>query len=771
MSSPPAVTPRRRARWRARKPDGSATSCGPRARSPRGSTSALYEVSEAVRGRGLNVELVTADLGGDVADRVVAPLREAVHITLLAAQEFVGAERAVVRAVSDAGDISVTVRHHVGGFVPGTDSLYERRLAALGPLLAPISGRVETWSEAQSGVRVTLTVSDITETVAGSSSPAQAGPSVERLAPVLPGDGAVSIETDATPGWFDPGRPLDRGVLPDERAEADRTIFTLFMAWRWSGLATGVAALIAGRRRYRSPAAAVTQLGVALAESAWLARSIRRDGYRFGRRGRLVDGAASVALLVAGRANLVDEDLWTWINWTPWSFAANAVAGQAVSDGSFHANAATAGIISVAGATLAARSTDRIVNGVGLASCFAVGQVFVRQIRNGARRLEVARAAAVEEGRVLASERERSRQLRLLHDGALQTLETVGSGRYADLSGVRALAREEAQRLEDELAGTMAPEVTLVEAITSLVREHGRFGLHIDLSVEGATEPLPRVRRALQDAANEALTNVRKHAGISQAQVSITRAGGGVQVAIHDQGAGFDPTQRAGFGTVESIVRRMAEVGGRAEIESRDRERNQSDVVGADMISVAIVDDHPVYRQGLAMVVDNAEDLELVGEAKSIEDFDKLESSVDVVLLDLHLPGIDGSAGVAHVCDAGYRALVVSAAGTPEDVIDAIAAGAVGYLTKETDADEITRAIRTVAAGDTYVSPTLASYLLRAEKSASEYQLTKREPRRVGPVGGRGAGPRHRGAALHRHHHRALASRADPRQDRCPSPG
>jgi signal transduction histidine kinase len=535
---------------------------------PTGLDSALYEVSEAVRGRGLNVELVTADLGGEIADRFVAPLREAVHITLLAAHEFVGAERAVVRAVSDDGDVSVTVRHHVGGFVPGTDSLYERRLAALGPLLAPISGRVETWSEAHSGVRVTFTVSDVAETVARPSLTAEPGRSVERMAPVPPKDAGVSVEADSTAGWFDPARPLGRGVIPDERAEADRTVFTLFMAWRWSGLATGVAALIAGRRRYRSPAAAVTQLGMAVAESAWLARSIRRDGYRFGSRGRLVDGATAVALLVAGRANLVDEDLWTWINWTPWSFAANAVAGQAVGDGRFRANAATAAVISVAGATLAARSTDRVVNGVGMASCFAVGQVFVRQIRNGARRLEVARAAAVEEGRVLASERERSRQLRLLHDGALQTLETVGSGRYADLTGVQALAREEAQRLNDELAGTMAPEVTLVEAISSLVREHGRFGLDIDLSVDGATEPPPRVRRALQEAANEALTNVRKHAGTSLTQVSITRAGGGVQVAIHDEGAGFDPTQRAGFGTVESIVRRMAEVGGRAEIES-----------------------------------------------------------------------------------------------------------------------------------------------------------------------------------------------------------
>ena len=121
------------------------------------------------------------------------------------------------------------------------------------------------------------------------------------------------------------------------------------------------------------------------------------------------------------------------------------------------------------------------------------------------------------------------------------------------------------------------------------------------------------------------------------------------------------------------------------------------------MIAVTIVDDHPVYRQGLAMAVDDAPDLELVGEAKSIEDFDKLETRPDVVLLDLHLPGIEGSAGVAHVCETGHRVLVVSAAGTPDAVVDAIAAGAAGYLTKETDAEEITNAVRIVAGGDTNV--------------------------------------------------------------------
>jgi DNA-binding NarL/FixJ family response regulator len=145
------------------------------------------------------------------------------------------------------------------------------------------------------------------------------------------------------------------------------------------------------------------------------------------------------------------------------------------------------------------------------------------------------------------------------------------------------------------------------------------------------------------------------------------------------------------------------------------------------VISVAIVDDHPVYRQGLAMAVEQADDLELAGDAGSIEAFDALGVRPDVVLLDLHLPGVGGATGVAHVCDEGNRVLVVSAAGAPDDVIDAIAAGAAGYLTKEADAAEITRAVRTVASGGTYVSPTLASYLLKAERATATPSLTARE--------------------------------------------
>lgn len=148
------------------------------------------------------------------------------------------------------------------------------------------------------------------------------------------------------------------------------------------------------------------------------------------------------------------------------------------------------------------------------------------------------------------------------------------------------------------------------------------------------------------------------------------------------------------------------------------------------MIRVAIVDDHPLYRQGLATAVEAAGDLELVSSSKSIEEFDANRPEANVVLLDLHLPGLSGAAGVAHVSGLGFAVLVVSAAGTPDDVLDAIGAGAGGYLTKDADGDEITRAVRLVAEGGSYVSPTLASYLLRASRAGTERDrlaLTERE--------------------------------------------
>jgi DNA-binding NarL/FixJ family response regulator len=123
--------------------------------------------------------------------------------------------------------------------------------------------------------------------------------------------------------------------------------------------------------------------------------------------------------------------------------------------------------------------------------------------------------------------------------------------------------------------------------------------------------------------------------------------------------------------------------------------------------------------------------LRLVASAGSVEELDrKGRTDAQVVVLDLGLPGMGGAEAVRHLCDAGARVLVVSAAAARRDVLDAITGGAAGYLTKSAEPVEIVQAVELVAAGETYVSPTLASFLLQAAeetRSESALTLTKRE--------------------------------------------
>ena len=145
------------------------------------------------------------------------------------------------------------------------------------------------------------------------------------------------------------------------------------------------------------------------------------------------------------------------------------------------------------------------------------------------------------------------------------------------------------------------------------------------------------------------------------------------------------------------------------------------------MISIAVIDDHPVFRQGLAQAV-TVDDMTLLLTAASVEDFDARVREVPaVVILDLGLPGMRGGQAVEHLCKRGMKVLVVSAQGERDSVVDAMGAGASGYLTKSSEPAEITAAVRAIAGGQTYVSPTLASYLLQSAKGKSALDLSPRE--------------------------------------------
>ena len=156
------------------------------------------------------------------------------------------------------------------------------------------------------------------------------------------------------------------------------------------------------------------------------------------------------------------------------------------------------------------------------------------------------------------------------------------------------------------------------------------------------------------------------------------------------------------------------------------------------MTKVAIIEDHPLYQKGLIQAIEDSSVIDLVSVADSIEDFGtQTEQSPDVVILDLHLPGVSGNRAVHSVVGTGAAVLVVSAAGAQNDVLDAIAAGASGYLTKDSDGAEIITAVQIVAEGGTYVSQTLASFLLHSTKNdppSAPFALRDREKEVLGLV-------------------------------------
>jgi two-component system nitrate/nitrite response regulator NarL len=132
-------------------------------------------------------------------------------------------------------------------------------------------------------------------------------------------------------------------------------------------------------------------------------------------------------------------------------------------------------------------------------------------------------------------------------------------------------------------------------------------------------------------------------------------------------------------------------------------------------ISVVVADDHPLYRTGLVEVIGGRADLELVavcsGGSEALEEI--LARAPDAALLDLRMRDLDGIAVLEGLMRRRSRTRVVflSAYEDGESVHGALAAGAAGYLTKETDRDEICDAIVAAVQGEVVVSPPLAAVL------------------------------------------------------------
>ncbi len=149
-------------------------------------------------------------------------------------------------------------------------------------------------------------------------------------------------------------------------------------------------------------------------------------------------------------------------------------------------------------------------------------------------------------------------------------------------------------------------------------------------------------------------------------------------------------------------------------------------------IRILLADDHAVVRQGLKMFLELDTDLVVVGEAENGEQALQLAFSLspDVVLMDLLMPVMDGISAIKVIRSQIPDIEIIALTSVLEDasVMGAMRAGATGYLLKDTQADELCRAIKAAAAGQVQLSPKVAARLMReVQAPQSPEKLTERE--------------------------------------------
>lgn len=133
-------------------------------------------------------------------------------------------------------------------------------------------------------------------------------------------------------------------------------------------------------------------------------------------------------------------------------------------------------------------------------------------------------------------------------------------------------------------------------------------------------------------------------------------------------------------------------------------------------IRLVVADDHKIVREGLRSLLEREPGIDVAAEADNGREAMKLavELKPDVVLMDLSMPDMNGIEATRRIAETsgGSRVLALSMHSDKRFVVEALAAGAKGYLLKDCASEELVGAIRTVAAGDTYLSPKIAGLIV-----------------------------------------------------------
>lgn len=357
------------------------------------------------------------------------------------------------------------------------------------------------------------------------------------------------------------------------RPGIERTVLTIFLAVRVVHVAQAVTCIGLARAAYRKPRLAVASLLAAVAELVWLAgRDLRRGDHDT--TAAALDAAFCVAGLAALGSATAESDRTTSLNWMlPLSVGSCLGAAQALE---WPQETVVVGGLAATYAGVARGSIRRgggdgataVANALSYPAFALVADLIHRFARRMAAEVDEARQKAVERGAEVAAEQARNREHRLLHDSALQTLEAVASGYDLDPEDLRLQARREAAVLRRSISGERVRSVGLLGRLEELGAEFSDRGLRVELTTVGArVEPSPTQGAALAEAVREALGNVVKHAGVATVVVHVATDAQECKVTVRDQGRGFDRQKSTeGYGIPHSIVARMEEVGGRAQL-------------------------------------------------------------------------------------------------------------------------------------------------------------------------------------------------------------
>jgi DNA-binding NarL/FixJ family response regulator len=149
------------------------------------------------------------------------------------------------------------------------------------------------------------------------------------------------------------------------------------------------------------------------------------------------------------------------------------------------------------------------------------------------------------------------------------------------------------------------------------------------------------------------------------------------------------------------------------------------------MIRVLLADDHSLVRDGLGRLLASVPDIEVVAAAVDGAEAVRLarEHRPDVILMDLRMPGMDGSEATRRLLedDPAAQVVILTSFSERDEILTALDAGAIGYLLKDAEPDDVIRGVRAAAHGESPLAPKAARELLGSRGSAPASQLTDRE--------------------------------------------